>query len=957
MRSSSAPCPHGSTSLAGAVLLLIGLLSFGLLATTTHAQTPPAGISRDDAVSIVTRTQFGGSLEGIRLFVNPEPLSAGTTIATWRRDAFTAPSAGWFVFVDRHPAANWEHACSYFFVDGATGTVERFDAMTPPVLRSQMTEITNGRDNPDPGASEAALERFSARLRELPKPPAAQDRGQAYAFIISGGADAGNNHIRYWNDCSFIYRALVEYYGYADDHIRVCISDGTNPAADRSNGTNSPPDLDGDGDPDIEYPATMQYIGQVFGELAATLTPADQLFIFTTDHGGQESGQDCYLNLWNWEELRDDQMAAFIATIPCASIICTFEQCFSGGMVDDLAADGRVIATAANWNEYSWAMGPDYIWDTFVYFWTSAVAWERPDGTPVDADTNNDGIVSMREAFVFAEANDFEDETPQYSSVPPALGDMLNLYGNMDGVYLMVDALNIDDDNLGASSGDGDGIADFAETIELRVALHNMGQSDAFNVAAALTSTSPYVTILQGSSLFEHVPSGGTALNAPPLVLRLACDIPHGEPLGLVLGISESPGTLPLTLAATAPSYAIRVVEVNDIAGDQNGLADPGEYVSLKLRFENQGGCPTPLLTAVLDDGGYFDSDDRPHLVGVIPNGQSVEVNGVYLWISPDCPPVYSGTLVLDMTAPGGYEKVSNVLLCVGPWSDAAENEQGWAFGAAGDGATSGIWTRVDPNGTNYGTPPQQVQPETDHTPDPGHMCFVTGNGSVGGAAGENDVDGGKTTLLSPEFNVERASSATLSYWRWYTNNLGNNPASDYWDVDVTADGTNWVHLEHTIESANSWTEKTFDIGNFVPLNGTIRFRFVADDVAPGSLVEAALDDITVTIIGAPSADVAQNGSSVLTSGLGICRPNPLAPGIPMTLNYRLSARGPVRLDLYDVSGRHVRALFHGAADAGEHRLRFEPIDGSGRPISSGVYFIRMETPGLTEMRQVTIVR
>ena len=206
-------------------------------------------------------------------------------------------------------------------------------------------------------------------------------------MIISGGADQGNNHIRYWNDCAMIYRALVEYYGYADDHIRVCISDGTSPAVDRSDGTNSPADLDGDGDADIEYPATQTYISQVFGELAATLTPSDQLFIFTTDHGGQASGHDCYLNLWGGRRCADDQIAAHVATLPCQSIICTFEQCYSGGMIDDLAGDGRVIATAANWDQLSWAMGPDYVYDTFVYHWTSAVAWETPAGVPVDADT------------------------------------------------------------------------------------------------------------------------------------------------------------------------------------------------------------------------------------------------------------------------------------------------------------------------------------------------------------------------------------------------------------------------------------------------------------------------------------------------------------------------------------------------------------------------------------------
>ena len=35
------------------------------------------------------------------------------------------------------------------------------------------------------------------------------------------------------------------------------------------------------------------------------------------------------------------------------------------------------------------------------------------------------------------------------------------------------------------------------------------------------------------------------------------------------------------------------------------------------------------------------------------------------------------------------------------------------------------------------------MQPEDDHTPAPGTICFVTGQGTPGGAVGEADVDGG----------------------------------------------------------------------------------------------------------------------------------------------------------------------------------------------------------------------
>ena len=54
--------------------IILGLLVLGLLAVSAVAQ--PAATSSDQAVAIVTETQLGGSLEGIRLYVYPRLLPA-----------------------------------------------------------------------------------------------------------------------------------------------------------------------------------------------------------------------------------------------------------------------------------------------------------------------------------------------------------------------------------------------------------------------------------------------------------------------------------------------------------------------------------------------------------------------------------------------------------------------------------------------------------------------------------------------------------------------------------------------------------------------------------------------------------------------------------------------------------------------------------------------------------------
>ncbi len=178
------------------------------------------------------------------------------------------------------------------------------------------------------------------------------------------------------------------------------------------------------------------------------------------------------------------------------------------------------------------------------------------------------------------------------------------------------------------------------------------------------------------------------------------------------------------------------------------------------------------------------------------------------------------------------------------PFADDFEEDLDWTAGLPEDDAVTGIWVRDEPNGTSEGGFP--VQPDEDHTPD-GTQAFVTGNAPFNGNnVGEDDVDGGRTTLLSPVWDMSYVSNPVLSYWRWYSNDIGDNPGSDVWEVEVSSDGENWVILENTSQSNNSWTQKQFKLSKYLDVIETVQARFIASDEGDGSLVEAALDDVII---------------------------------------------------------------------------------------------------------------
>ena len=174
-----------------------------------------------------------------------------------------------------------------------------------------------------------------------------------------------------------------------------------------------------------------------------------------------------------------------------------------------------------------------------------------------------------------------------------------------------------------------------------------------------------------------------------------------------------------------------------------------------------------------------------------------------------------------------------------------------WDVSHPSDNATTGLWEIGVPEGTYYdGT--VLVQTSTQHTPF-GAYCAFTGNDMTGGTIGANDIDDGHTTLTSPSYDLTDYNNPAFSYYRWYTNSppTGANPGADWWQVQVTDDGSNWVYVENNMTSDNSWRKFSFRVKDYVSITNDFSIRFIASDsirlgqyLDGGSLVEAAVDDV-----------------------------------------------------------------------------------------------------------------
>lgn len=258
---------------------------------------------------------------------------------------------------------------------------------------------------------------------------AQETTGRVHAVIINGGMNKLMNHERYWNDCAFLYRTLREDLHFSKQDITLLVSDGGETGrdmfiADGSGFVSSPADLDGDGERDVWLPATLAQVEATLTELAARLTPNDRLFLFMIDHGDFDNSlQQSYAWMWGGERLYTSHLAQLLDAFHVESMSMCLGLCHSGGFINQLRHENRVIATSCADYEESWACS-DRPYDEFVFHWTCAVAGHDPEGNAVSADADGDGYVSMAEAFDYACQHDRREETPQYCSTPTDLGEL-----------------------------------------------------------------------------------------------------------------------------------------------------------------------------------------------------------------------------------------------------------------------------------------------------------------------------------------------------------------------------------------------------------------------------------------------------------------------------------------------------------------------------------------------------
>jgi hypothetical protein len=263
--------------------------------------------------------------------------------------------------------------------------------------------------------------------------------------------------------------------------------------------------------------------------------------------------------------------------------------------------------------------------------------------------TNEDGVYSflVPPGTYTAMATDADRNCTSASPSSPTV--MITSGGTTPQDFTMVGTSNLQEDSVAiddtTSGGNGNGVINRNECVNLNVELKNNGCADATGISATLTTTTPGVAVVQGSSNYPDMPIDATGTNATPFQIQTAENFGCGTNIDFDLTLTFPNGSKTVSFSvptctggADQPIPLSSIVLTDPTQNDRmgrdgfpstcdgkacpGGIGTPGTRNFKTYNFTNAAAVPvcfTVTINAATGVAGTGDIESAAYLGGYDP--------------------------------------------------------------------------------------------------------------------------------------------------------------------------------------------------------------------------------------------------------------------------------------------------------------------------------------------------
>ena len=469
------------------------------------------------------------------------------------------------------------------------------------------------------------------------------------------------------------------------------------------------------------------------------------------------------------------------------------------------------------------------------------------------------------------------------------------------GAYVIIDSVATKDSN--------NNIPEYAEEVSFDFVLKNVGTQDATNVTATISSDDEYISCSYSAANFGTITAGGIATQEDVLPIIVDEYIPDQHVALLSMNISADDKqywATQFSIILNAPVLEIGQCQIDDSAGDNDGVLDPGETVLLTIPTLNSGNATSPSASSTLNcTNNLITIQNSSVNLGAIASGDAA--NSVFTVSASD--QIEEGSAVtFDFSVDAGLYDIDEAIsmtigLIIEDFETGDFSMFDWYFNGDAD------WTISNT--------------------DVYEGFFSAKSGAIGHSS--------ETSL---KIDVEVFTDGEISFWK----KVSSENNYDY--LQFYIDGS----LQDEWSGESSWSEESYSVLAGVH---TFEWRYDKDVYVTGGSDCAWIDYIIFPPLGAPTAN--DDPSIIAQNYLSENFPNPFNNSTH--IHFAIKQSSHVTIEIYNILGQKVRTIADDEFSAGNHEVQWDGRDAFERKAANGVYFYKMNTDTFNQTRKMILMK
>ncbi len=181
-------------------------------------------------------------------------------------------------------------------------------------------------------------------------------------------------------------------------------------------------------------------------------------------------------------------------------------------------------------------------------------------------------------------------------------------FGNVNSAFVTTGNIVFDD-----SGGNGNGLPDYGEQVNLRVTVKNIGKVKTSKLSARLTVSSGMITVMADTATVGILLPGESRIIDGKFTFGVSDRVEDGELASLLLSLVDGSDDYRFGIDMTLRAPSLKIISAihdDSSVGNSNFLPDPGEVLNLKVRVRNEGSSAASGVVKVTPAGTWMTLSD-----------------------------------------------------------------------------------------------------------------------------------------------------------------------------------------------------------------------------------------------------------------------------------------------------------------------------------------------------------